>query len=89
MHTTSDDVIDFEKYDEPRLHMERLLKAHLVEFDLSMRILCPLERAGIRTLGDLVKQDRESLKKIFNIGKLSLERIESFLSYHDLSLGMK
>lgn len=89
MFTISDNEIDFDKYDEPRLHMERLLKAHLVEFDISMRILCPLERVGIRTLGDLVKQDRESLKKIFNIGKLSLERIESFLSYHNLSLGMK
>lgn len=89
MYTTSDDEIDFDKYDEPRLHMEQLLKAHLIEFDLSMRILCPLERAGIRTLGDLVRQDRESLKKIFNLGKLSLERIESFLEYHGLSLGMK
>ena len=46
----------FDKYDEPRLHMEKLLKARLTEFDLSLRILIPLEKAGVKTLGDLVKQ---------------------------------
>lgn len=87
--TTTDDVIDFDKYDEHRLHMERLMKTHLVEFDINIRILCSLERAGIRTLGDLVKQDRASLAKIFNIGKLAIKTLEEFLASQDLSLGMK
>ena len=52
------DIDSFDKYDEPRLHMEKLMKAHLIEFDLSMRILCPLEKAGIRTLGDLENPER-------------------------------
>ena len=66
---------DFDKYDEPRLHMERLLKAHLVEFDLSLRILFPLEKAGIKTIGQLP-----------NIGKAAINTIESFLSRYGLSL---
>lgn len=76
----------FDKYDEPRLHMERLLKAHLVEFDLSLRILIPLESAGIRTLGDLVKQSKKSLRKIKNLGRISVSHLESFLSGQGLSL---
>lgn len=77
---------DFDKYDEPRLHIERLMKARLVEFDLSLRILCSLESAGITTLGDLVKQTRVSLKRINQLGKISVCKLEDFLAYHGLSL---
>lgn len=80
------DIDNFDKYDEPRLHMERLLKAHLVDFDLSLRILIPLEGAGIRTLGDLVSQSRSSLRKIKNLGAVSVEKIVTFLSSQDLCL---
>ena len=62
---------DFDKYDEPRLHMERLLKAHLVEFDLSLRILFPLEKAGIKTIGQLLQINRTGLLNIPNIGIIS------------------
>lgn len=77
---------EFDKYDEPRLHMEKLLKAHLVEFDISLRILCPLEKAGIRTLGDLVNQTAKGLRKINQLGRISVETLEKFLAYHGLSL---
>lgn len=77
---------EFDKYDEPRLHMERLFKARLIEFDISLRILIPLEGAGIRTLGDLVKQTRESLMKIKLLGRISVDKLESFLAYHNLEL---
>lgn len=77
---------DFDKYDEPRLHMERLLKAKLVEFDLSMRILCPLDAAGVKTLGDLVKHSRKSLLQINQLGVLSAARLESFLDGLGLEL---
>lgn len=86
MYQTPTPINDFDKYDEPRLHMERLLKAHLIEFDLSLRILCPLEKAGIRTLGDLVKQTRKSLRNINQLGRISVETLESFLSYYGLAL---
>lgn len=86
MFVTLTESNEFEKYDEQRLHMERLMKAKLVEFDLSLRILIPLEKAGIKTLGDLVKQTRETLRKISQIGKFSVETLENFLEYHGLSL---
>lgn len=77
---------DFDKYDEPRLHMECLLKAHLVEFDLSLRILFPLEKAGIKTIGQLLQFNRTGLLNIPNIGKAAINTIESFLSRYALSL---
>lgn len=84
-HTPTNDN-SFDKYDEPRLHMEKLLKAHLVEFDISIRILCLLESAGIKTLGDLTRQTRQSLRKISQIGTKSIESLEKFLLYHGFSL---
>lgn len=76
----------FDKYDEPRLHMECLLKAHLVEFDFSLKLLLPLEEAGIRTLGDLVKQSRKSLQKIPQVGRISIDHLEALLHRLGLSL---
>lgn len=85
MHTPSPRS-EFDKYDEPRLHMERLMNAKLIEFDISIRILIPLESAGIKTLGDLVSQTPESLKKIKLLGEVSIRKLQDFLSYHNLSL---
>lgn len=81
---TPDD--SFDKYDEPRLHMERLLKARLIEFDLSLRLLIPLEDAGIKTLGDLVRQTRQSLQAIHQIGSTKIEHLATFLHGQGLSL---
>lgn len=86
MFDTPSQSNEFDKYDEPRLHLERLMKAHLVEFDISLRILYPLEKAGIRTLGDLVKHTAKELRKINHLGMISVEMLERFLSYHGLSL---
>ena len=77
---------NFDKYDEPRLHIERLLKVHLLEFGLSLRILCPLEDAGIITLGDFVNKSAKDLLKIKMLGSVSVEKIEKFLEYHGFSL---
>lgn len=77
---------DFDKYDEPRLHMERLMRVHLIEFDIPLRILIPLESAGIKRLGDLVKQSRKSLMQIKQLGRISVEKLENFLAYHGFSL---
>lgn len=86
MITSPSTQSDFDKYDEPRLHMERLLKAHLIEFDLPIRILIKLESVGIRTLGDLVKRSEADLMAIPQFGQISLDKIKRFLDYHMLSL---
>lgn len=80
------DNIDFDKYDEPRLHMERLMKAHLIEFDISLRILIPLENAGIRTLGDLIKRKKSDLQSIRMLGTAAISFIEKFVSRQGLTL---
>lgn len=72
---------NFDKYDEPRIHMERLMRVRLVEFDLSLRILIPLEKAGIRTLGDLCKQTPSSLHKIPQLGSLSVEKLTKLMDW--------
>lgn len=79
----------FDKYDEPKLHMEALMKAHLLDFNLSRRIVFPLVETGIKTLGDLVKETPKSLRKIPTIGKGAVETIERFLAYNLLTLDMK
>ena len=86
MYTQSDTSCEFDKYDEPRIHLEKLLSTVLVEFDISLRILLPLESAGIRTLGDLTRCTREKLLKIPQLGVVSVGKLEGFLKYHRLSL---
>jgi len=86
MIATSTTYTSFDKYDEPRLHMERLMQARLVEFDISLRILIPLEGAGILTLGDLVRETRQSLREIKNLGRISVEYLATFLHGQGLSL---
>ena len=86
MYAAPSSNTSFDKYDEPRLHMERLMKVRLVEFDLSLRILLLLESAGIRTLGDLVTQSKKSLRRIKNLGRKSVEHLESFLTRQGLTL---
>ena len=86
MYNTPSTDNSFDKYDEPRLHLEKLLKARLTEFDLSLRILIPLEKAGIKTLGDLIKQSRSKLSKINQLGVLSLDILENLVRYLGLSL---
>ena len=86
MNQLTSDYIDFDIYDEPRIHMERLLKAHLIDFDLSLRILIPLEKAGVKTLGDLVKHSKKSLRKINQLGLLSIGILENLVLNLGLSL---
>lgn len=85
MYVYEKEVNEFDKYDEPRLHMERLLKVRLVEFDISLRILLILESAGIRTLGDLTKKSLSDLRKIRNLGTKLISVLENLVSRLGLS----
>lgn len=78
-----------DRYDEPRLHMEKFLSIKLVEFDISPRILFPLADNGIVTIGDLVKSSPRELAKIKNIGASSIAFLRKFLDHHYLYFGMK
>ena len=72
-----------------RLHMEQLFKASIVDINLPMRIAYPLGDAGVRTLGDLARKDREWLRCVNRIGEKAIEEIVKCLDRFGLTLGMK
>ena len=88
MYTAPTSDTNFDKYDEMRLHMQRLLSASLIEFDIPMKIIVPLDNAGIRRLKDLVCKSRKDLMKINRLGEKSLSIIERLLYQLGLSLEM-
>ena len=55
---------------------ERLLDMTIEELDLSVRSYNCLKRAGINTVGELVRKTEEEMMKVRNLGKKSLEEVE-------------
>lgn len=75
----------FDRYDEPRQHIDALLNASVITLDIRPRLLFPLWRAGVRTVGDLLRMYRTGLRKIRNIGVGSAADIERILNIADLT----
>ena len=88
MYATPEYDNSFEKYDEMRLHRRKLLSASIIEFYVPLRIAIPLDNAGIRRLGDIVRLDRKGLLNIKRLGEKGADEIERLLSRLGLSLGM-
>jgi len=84
----SEDSFSNEEFDEEALHMRQLLKAKLVDLDLSVRALNCLKAAEVETLGDLVKFNKNDLLKFRNFGKKSLTELEELLASMNLSFGL-
>lgn len=84
----TDEVSQGEAYDEESLHMRQLLKAKLVDLDLSVRALNCLKAAEVDTLGDLVSYNKSDLMKFRNFGKKSLTELEELVDTKGLSFGM-
>lgn len=80
--TVSDDV------DDDYVQMRNLLKAKLVDLDLSVRALNCLKAADVETLGDLVSYNRNDLLKFRNFGKKSLTELEDLVAAKNLNFGM-
>ncbi|HOB86576.1 MAG TPA: DNA-directed RNA polymerase subunit alpha [Bacillota bacterium] len=72
-----------ERQEEDR---ERLLDMTIEELDLSVRSYNCLKRAGINTVGELVRKTEEEMMKVRNLGKKSLEEVENKLKELGLSL---
>ena len=77
-----------EEFDEEVLHMRQLLKAKLVDLDLSVRALNCLKAADVETLGELVQYNRNDLLKFRNFGKKSLTELDHLLLGMGLNFGM-
>ncbi|HOL17885.1 MAG TPA: DNA-directed RNA polymerase subunit alpha [Bacillota bacterium] len=65
---------------------ERLLDMTIEELDLSVRSYNCLKRAGINTVGELVRKTEEEMMKVRNLGKKSLEEVEQKLN--ELGFGL-
>ncbi len=77
-----------EEFDEESLHMRQLLKAKLVDLDLSVRALNCLKAADVETLGELVAYNKNDLLKFRNFGKKSLTELEDLVHAKGLQFGM-
>ncbi|MDW7739621.1 MAG: DNA-directed RNA polymerase subunit alpha [Bacillota bacterium] len=72
-----DDVeIASDRQEEDR---ERKLDMTIEELDLSVRSYNCLKRAGINTVGELVRKTEDEMMKVRNLGKKSLEEVEQKL----------
>jgi DNA-directed RNA polymerase subunit alpha len=78
-----------EEFDENTLHIRQLLKAKLVDLDLSVRALNCLKAADVETLGELVSYNKNDLLKFRNFGKKSLTELEELVEAKGLEFGMK
>ncbi len=66
--------------------VKRLLATPLEELELSVRPYNCLKRAGIHTIGDLVKHTEEEIANVKNFGRKSLEEVKEKLAALGLSL---
>lgn len=72
-------------------HEERLIELldrEMCSFRLSIRVLNCLRIADIKTLGDLVRCDKDDLLKFRNFGRKSLTELDGFLEENGLQWGM-
>ncbi len=64
----------------------RLMAMPIEELDLSVRPYNCLKRAGIQSVGDLVKKTEEEVAAVKNFGRKSLDEVKEKLAAHGLSL---
>ena len=79
--STRETVVQSKK-EEP----DKVYDMTIEELDLSVRSFNCLKRAGINTVGDLVKTTEEDMKKVRNLGAKSLEEVINKLAEMGLSL---
>lgn len=64
----------------------KILEMPIEELDLSVRSYNCLKRASINTIGELTQKTAEDMMKVRNLGKKSLEEVETKLAAFNLSL---
>ncbi|MFH0732059.1 MAG: DNA-directed RNA polymerase subunit alpha [Candidatus Omnitrophota bacterium] len=82
---------DLEITEEPEEdeELQAKLKVPVSELELSVRSANCLEKAKIKTIGDLVSRSESEMLKYRNFGKKSLNEIMAILDKMGISLGMK
>lgn len=79
----NDTEIMVEKEEEAK---DKLLEMNIEELDLSVRSYNCLKRAGINTVEELIKKTEEDMMKVRNLGRKSLEEVQTKLAALGLSL---
>lgn len=74
-----------DRYEEPAHHIAALLGASVITLDIRPRLLFPLDRAGVKTVADLLRLHRSGLRAVPNIGASASAEIEQILSRADLN----
>jgi len=67
----------------------RIFSQPIDSMDISNRVLNSLRKAGVKTIGDLVKLKEENVLCFSNFGKRSFEKVKNELEKRDLSFGME
>lgn len=68
--------------------IQKLLNTSINEIELSVRSSNCIQRANIKTIGDLIRKSEPEMLKYRNFGKKSLNEIKKVLAEMGLSLGM-
>jgi DNA-directed RNA polymerase subunit alpha len=74
--------------DKEKAEMEKVLGMSIDEIELSVRASNCIQKANIKTIGDLVQKSEGEMLKYKNFGKKSLNEIKKILTDMGLSLGM-
>ncbi len=87
-----ENYVEFEqeptKEDRDRESFEKVLNMSIDEIELSVRASNCIQKANIKTIGDLVCKSEPEMLKYKNFGKKSLNEIKKILTEMGLSLGM-
>ena len=68
--------------------MNDILNKRIEDLEMSIRSMNGLKLEGFKTVGDLTKSTEQYLRRIPNIGKMSVNEIKSVLKDLGLELGM-
>lgn len=71
----------YERDEEPE---SKKLELKIEQLDLGVRLFNSLKRAGISTIGDLLKLSEEEVMRFRNLGRKSFKELKEKLAEHDL-----
>ena len=83
----SGDMYYDEEAERRRRELDQVLRIPLSDFELSARARNCLEKAGIRTLGDLTRITEQELLQEKNFGETSLKEINEIMEQRGLRIG--
>lgn len=83
--TDQEQIVDLPE-EEEKDDKDKILEMPIEELDLSVRSYNCLKRAGINTIYELTQKSAEDMMKVRNLGKKSLEEVETKLAAFELTL---